>query len=317
MPEPHLIAAFANVLDAEGRLDELDREMKGLKETLREHPKLVYVDIPNATVEDMLKELKRDKHQGQIVAFHFGGHAGSKQFIFEGAQGGKIMVDGEELVRFLGTREGLQLVFLNGCATAPLVKSLLAEQIPYVIATKYKVQDKMAADLSIAFYEEIAQGKSIGLAFAAARSQVNLVMGNKREIVIKAEAGNGKPESADATTFRDEILLRKSTKPTTEDEDLPWGLYYQPGLKVESAYLFEKEINADIHLKDKSGNSFILELEELERAGQREIAELLVEKKKRFEIALIYEQDPGRMFSYEKQLEGINEQLKNLKDKLS
>lgn len=302
MSSPLIIGAFANVLDANSKLNELDREYKGIDRLWREQSAMDFIGIPNAQALDIFEELKRKSYQSKIVAFHFAGHAGHTRLILESEKGSKVQADGRALASYLGTMSGLKLVFLNGCATAPLAQTLLAAKIPIVIATTYSVEDAMAADLAINFYQEISLGKSIGRAFVAARSQVNIELGRQREIHIRA--------------YRGEIPLASVSDIAATEAKLPWGMYYQPGVKPDELFLFDPPENKSILLKSKSGDPFILEMEALERSGKMDQVKLWMMKKDRYETALVYEQDIGVIFKYEHELEKINKMINELGNQL-
>ncbi|NRB53912.1 MAG: CHAT domain-containing protein [Saprospiraceae bacterium] len=298
MKTPVIIGAFANVLEQARKLTQLDREYKEIDSLWRQDTALDYVGIPNATSTDIFKELKREGHQGRIVGFHFGGHAGNTRLLLEREVGQVLEADGEALASYLGTVKGLKLVFLNGCATAPLSDAFLASGIPAVIATRYKVQDKMAADLAINFYEEISLGKSVGQAFAAARSQINFTAESPKTVQIQA--------------YHREIPLAGAAPQQGATETVPWGLYYQADTKPDELFLFDPPEDPSIRWQSESGKSFILRMEELQRNGQMEQFQLWLEKKNYFEKALVYVIDPGMKFSYEHQLKEINNQLDRL-----
>jgi|GEM_PF-5943822 len=302
MDKKVLIGAFANALDLTSRLDQLDREYKAIDNLWRRETSLDFVGIPYAKAEDIFQPFKNPLYQGKIAGFHFAGHAGHTQMIMEGVGGGEVRADGKALASYLGTVKGLQLVFLNGCATAPLAEALLDAKIPVVIATAYKVQDKMAADLAINFYQELSLGKSIGAAFVAARSQVNIVDGKQKTIQVRA--------------YHREIPLSGATPEEVENDSFPWGLYYQAGIKPEELYLFDPPAENLIRLQDDSGKSFILEMKALEQAGMRERLELLLKKKQMFEKELIYATDPAVIFNLEYRLKEMNKKLNDLSSQL-
>lgn len=298
MDLPIILGAFANAYDENSRLDQLDREYKAIDHLWRTQESMDFIGIPNAQSSDIFTHLKNPLHQKRISAFHFGGHAGYTKLIMEGESGEKVKADGEALASYLGTVSGLKLVFLNGCATAPLSDVLLASGIPAVIATSYQVQDKMAADLAINFYEEISLGKSVGQAFAAARSQINFTAKSPKTVQIQA--------------YDREIPLAGAAPQQEATETVPWGLYYQADTKPDELFLFDPPEDQSIRWQSKSGKSFILRMEELQRNGQMEQFQLWLEKKNYFEKALVYVIDPGMKFSYEHQLKEINNQLDRL-----
>ncbi|HEY9507869.1 MAG TPA: hypothetical protein VIQ27_18080, partial [Gemmatimonadales bacterium] len=89
----------------------------------------------NATRDDIFRVFEDDRYRGRIAVFHFGGHAGGSEVMVETAEGAQTPLQAGPLADFLGSQEGLRLVFLNGCSTDPQVERLLAAGVPAVIAT--------------------------------------------------------------------------------------------------------------------------------------------------------------------------------------
>lgn len=297
-----IIGAFANIFDLNGRLDQLDREHKQIAELWQRQTSLDFIGIPNAKIEDIFKVLKNPLHQERIIGFHFGGHAGYSHMIFEEERGKLVKAVGKELAGYIGTMQGIKFVFLNGCATAPIADQLLAVGVPVVIATSYEVEDKTAADFAIDFYEELSLGKSIGKAFAAARSQVNIVEGQQKQLQVHA--------------YHREIPLLGLAPKDIEKKSFPWGLYYQANLKPEELFPFIFSNNKIARLKDVSGKTVLLEIEALERAGMLERFKILMAKKDLFEKELLYATDPAVMFNLEYRLKGIDENLLELRSQI-
>ncbi|MDX1665881.1 MAG: caspase family protein [Saprospiraceae bacterium] len=73
---------------------------------------------------------------------------------------------------------------------------------------------------------------------------------------------------------------------------------------------------SDLMYTDTAGNEYQLRIAELERAGRKRLAELLIEKIQRIQEALILEDDPTRIMRYEKQIAEADKQLKDLKHNL-
>lgn len=81
--------------------------------------------------------------------------------------GDNKLVDERELSDSLGKFPDLQLVFLNGCATMPLVEKLLLLDIPAVIATNLPVADPRSLQAARSFYQRLSGGETIKQAFEA------------------------------------------------------------------------------------------------------------------------------------------------------
>lgn len=65
------------------------------------------------------------------------------------------------LASFLGQQTGLELVFLNGCATQNQAQGLLDANVSTVIATSQAIDDRVAAEFASRFYRSLAGGASI------------------------------------------------------------------------------------------------------------------------------------------------------------
>lgn len=68
---------------------------------------------------------------------------------------------------------------------------------------------------------------------------------------------------------------------------------------------------------ENEGSQKSTEVSDLERSGWNTQTALLVKKINRIREALILEDDPGRQFKYEQQIEQLETQLQQLKDRLS
>jgi formylglycine-generating enzyme required for sulfatase activity len=169
------------------------------------------------------------KHRDRIALFHFGGHADGDRLLLESAFEPRPAY-AEGLATLLGHQRGLKLVFLNGCSTRPQVKRLLNAGVPAVIATARPLDDRVAADFAVAFYQalttgysgenrQITGGCSLARAFALAES------------LIKAARG-GKPRDLFAKNPTDEDVI--------DDYGFPWE--FRPGTEhAERWSLFEDD----------------------------------------------------------------------------
>lgn len=146
-------------------------------------------------------------YKGRIGIFHFAGHAMGKNLVFANASQKNDELHIGNLANFLKDEPHLALVFLNACATAPMVQYLLDLGIKAVIATNEKILDKEASEFAKHFYEELVQGQTLQGAFINARSAVR----------------GGEPA---------EGYLCDSNQLVLEDDQFPWGLYYRSKQKT-------------------------------------------------------------------------------------
>ena len=87
----------------------------------------------------------------KITVLHYSGHAGSMSMELDD---GDFSI--ERLCTLISGLEKLELVFLNGCSTGPMVDMLLEKGVKAVIATSEEVADNKACDFSLAFYKAMA-----------------------------------------------------------------------------------------------------------------------------------------------------------------
>jgi hypothetical protein len=171
------------------------------------------------------------KHRDRVALFHFGGHADGDRLLLQSAfEPRPAYADG--LATLLGQQRGLKLVFLNGCSTRPQVKRLLDAGVPAVIATARPIDDRVATEFAVAFYQALTTGYSgenrkitAGCSLARAFAQA--------EGLIKAVRG-GKPGDLVAVTPTHEDII--------DDDGFPWKVQYHPGSEtVERWNLFEDD----------------------------------------------------------------------------
>ena len=116
---PVIFLAFSNDRGNESRfLRNLPEEERYLREALEPAIEAGLCELvvrSNTRPGELLDVFQ--KYRGRIAVFHFGGHAGGFQLFMEDAQGNPELAHAEGLAEFLGTQDGLQFVFLNGCST--------------------------------------------------------------------------------------------------------------------------------------------------------------------------------------------------------
>lgn len=184
---PVLLLAFANERDGRLRyLRNLPREASGVRAALDTEPGRDLWDVvvrTNATLEEILDVFQDARYRGRIVAFHFGGHAGSDELRLESIEGRGVSAHASIFATYLREQKSLKLVFLNGCSTYGQVASLLEAGIPAVIATSRAIDDAVATSLATRFYRGLAGGAGVRVAYEeAAASQVPAGGGTYRDV---------------------------------------------------------------------------------------------------------------------------------------
>jgi WD40 repeat protein len=184
-PRPVVLFAFANDReDPALYLRNLPEEQRRVREALTaaEQSGLCETVVrSNATAAEVLDVFLDARYRDRVAIFHFGGHAGSGELLFESPEGAPRIVHAAGLARFLGEQRGLALVFLNGCSTQAQTKGLLAAGVPAVVATSQDILDSVATELSARFYQALASGAPLRAAFEEATAAVQALTGDLPE----------------------------------------------------------------------------------------------------------------------------------------
>jgi hypothetical protein len=109
------------------------------------------------------------------------------ELLLESEKGLPATADGKGLAAFLGHQTGLQLVFLNGCATQPQMQGLLDAQVPAVIATSRAIEDEAAMEFAGRFYQALAGGAALRTAYSEATAAVRTARGDATRHLYAAE----------------------------------------------------------------------------------------------------------------------------------
>ena len=212
---PVVYLTFAD--DSSEHLAMLEKEHDGIVDALKSKEKeglIQIAELPNASLDRIVKGVQR--FVGRISIFHYAGHAGAELLRLEGGD-----MNANSLAQLLGEEDSMELVFLNGCATAPQVDMLLKSGVKAVIATSVKINDTMAQKFAISFYEALANFKSIQSAFTQASAHVE--GDSSSSVTVKHHRGIVMP-------FGDQ----------EEEEALPWGLYTPENIHTISDWTLPK-----------------------------------------------------------------------------
>lgn len=212
--KPVIFLAFANEHDDQVRyLRNLPREARNIRQALdtaRRNGLCDVVERSNATLMDILDVFQDPEYHNRIAVFHYGGHANGYQLLLESVEGSAAAAYAAGLASFLGQQTGLELVFLNGCATQNQAEGLLDANVSTVIATSRAIDDKVATEFSSCFYRALAGGADIQRAYNEARAAIQKEYGdNARNLYL---AGTKAKDLA--------------------EERLPWDLYLRPGAEL-------------------------------------------------------------------------------------
>jgi len=208
-PRPVVLFAFANDRVNRTRylrnLPEEQRRVHAAMTVAERSGLCEIVERANATASQVLDVFLDARYRDRVAIFHFGGHAGSGQLLFESPEGEPRIIHAAGLARFLGAQRGLALVFLNGCSTQGQVQGLLDAGVPVVIATSQAIRDSIATELSARFYQAFASGDSLRSAFEKATAAVQAL---PEETYVELHLGSAVPFVRDRW---------------------PWDLYVAPG----------------------------------------------------------------------------------------
>jgi hypothetical protein len=205
MPTPIVYLAFAN--DPQDHLDLLKAESSALKQRLIGLDQAYQIELhrdESMEVRDLFDTL--NTYGDRLRLFHYAGHANSAYLKLEDGEFGA----GGLAQKLLQSKDSLQLVVLNGCATAQQVDALLQGGIPAVIATSVEIADPAAKDFATELYDCLGKEKSLKVSFDSAMA---LVRGKYQD---RFKAGE------EAIAYRS--LLSRS-EPRDHRESLPWKLY--------------------------------------------------------------------------------------------
>jgi CHAT domain len=198
---------LAAALDPEGvPLTGLVAEIRAIETALRPLQERGIAPVLSnraAAVQDIFEVFSQEKDK--IAVFHYAGHANQQELRFEG--GGHV----KGIAGLLGLTQGrhLRFVFLNGCASAGLVKSLHEAGVGAVLATTCPVGDEAALRFAKTFYQEWAKtDTTLNFAFEMAKNAVDALEKSKQRDIAK----------------------RSSFEMEDTGDGLPWGLYLNAAL---------------------------------------------------------------------------------------
>ena len=191
---PVIFLACANSYREGQRLSYLVRERRRIAQILsgeEERGICEVVQEGNTSKEFFFDEIRKRKYKNRVAILHFAGHADGTRLRFESEEGQEEEMEVETLANFLKTIKGLHLVFLNGCGTYPIVAHLLRKEIPVVIATQTKIEDRQASKVAEEFYQGIAGGFTIQESFdqarAISRHPIEFQEVNRRSLELEAQ----------------------------------------------------------------------------------------------------------------------------------
>ena len=208
---PLILSVYANDrVDPARHLRNLSAEVGRIRDALKpaELAGLCQVLVEaNASTERIFSLFQDSRYRNRIAILHYAGHANGYQLLLESASAAPSIAHAAGLAAFLGEQRGLELVFLNGCSTAQQVQGLLDASCPVVIATSQAIEDQVAMDFAVRFYEGLGGGAALESAFNAAVAAINTQSGSDMRALYWGSA----------------------TEVATLTERAPWELRIKPG----------------------------------------------------------------------------------------
>ena len=211
--QAYFLMAFAN--PPEAGLPALAAEAAGLEKTLSTQHHLSGIVLPKVSFEQLADTFAQ--YRNQIYLLHYAGHAGDQELHLLKASGESVeKIHAPSVAHLLAQYYNLQLVFLNGCATAGQVEALLDAGIRMVIATQTAIDDQAARDFSLHFYSNLLKGQSIEKAFRLASAMREKSGTAPATVVIRAVRKTA-PEPAPMWSLFVRETARESLDWTLED----------------------------------------------------------------------------------------------------
>jgi hypothetical protein len=142
------------------------------------------------------------EHRPAIV--HFSGHGrGELGVVLEDDSGDSLIVSSSHFAHILGLfGHEIECVLLNACHSEAQIDAI-ARQIPYVIGMNQALHDRAAVTFAGAFYEALANGKSVPFAYELACGAVSVNGLGLEHVAVLAPATRpdeeaARPNAADA-----------------------------------------------------------------------------------------------------------------------
>lgn len=209
-PAISLLVYANDRVDPTQHLRNLPVEMTRIRDALKPAELAGHCEVlveANASAERIFSVFQDARYRNRIAILHYAGHANGDQLLLESVTGAPGIAHAPGLVAFLGEQRGLELVFWNGCSTAKQVQGLLDAKCRVAVATSQVIDDQVAMDLAVQFYEGLGGGAALESAFNAAVAAFNTQRGDD----MRAPC------------------WRRATEVATLAERAPWEFWFKPG----------------------------------------------------------------------------------------
>jgi len=224
---PILLIATANEAQGARHLRSLASELEDIVAALATAQRegiCEVVTLPEATPEQIVTVFQTDAYRDRVAVLHFAGHAGPQGLLLETPDGDTAVADAAGLAAFLGCQRGLQLVVLNACATNAHVDALRNAGVGSVIATSRTVEDAIAHEFAVLFYQGLGSGAGIQRAYDEAAGGVRF----KHGAIASGVTADSMHASATAVS-RDIGRQGPARSLLSLDGRWPWDIYFRSG----------------------------------------------------------------------------------------
>ena len=236
---PVVFLACVNSIRKGKRLKYLVNERKAIVRIISSAQKTANLEAvekiacPNQYLFDLLqKEEIRDR----VKIIHLVGHAEDDHLRIE-SEKVEATIHRDELSKLLALLPNLQAVFLSGCGTPGLIKSLIRRDIPAVFVTESMDKSSHATELVKLFYKSLTQGKSFWQCLK----------------IVQDSFSNFQPRPLTYDFENDRFKCKDLRGPGKT----PWGMYYlMDNLSILSKRMVDKPVispmaTPPISLKDR------------------------------------------------------------------
>lgn len=220
-----ILLASANVLNNRGHLEFLKAEREAIIAIGANAVAAGKISIEKEvewSYQNLFDNFNNIHDHSKINLLHYTGHSDDGQLILQADGGGNVGISAKDFSDFIKQQDGLEVVFLNSCASESIGQYLTENGVPIVIETTKKINDFKAAEFAKAFYKGMMAGKSLYDSFLQATVfyKTNFGLNYETEVVETTRAVSG--------------YLRKDSKKT-----FAWKLSYQDENFAKNWYLVE------------------------------------------------------------------------------
>ena len=198
----------------------LDKEVREIQNGLRRSSHRDDLEL-ETEVATRREDLRRAMLEFQPDIVHFCGHGAKKEgvstvdegIILEDDCGNGILVGADALSGFFELfADKLKCVVLNACYTE-VQANAIAQHIEYVIGMKQGIEDSVAIEFAVAFYDALGAGKSIDFAYKLARNAIHQLANVPQELIPVLIT---KPKSAQLVYKKSKDLHKSLKGPSVE-----------------------------------------------------------------------------------------------------